>query len=146
MARLFWPNASPLGHRISLGFSSSRSGRLADSSSASEPLTIVGVVADTGQRRDLLYQTRPEIYLPYWQNAGRIRNMALAVRTLSAPASLAGAVRAQVQALDPQQPVYRIQDMDTIVANGMGPKRLSVVILAYLPFWLCFLSSSGAMQ
>jgi predicted permease len=129
MARLFWPNQSPLGHRISLGFTSSRSGRLADSSATSQALTIVGVVADTRQRPDLLYQIRPEIYLPYWQNVGRIRNMALAVRTLSAPSSLAGAVRAQVQALGPQQPVYRIEDMDTIVANGMGPKRLSLVLL-----------------
>jgi predicted permease len=129
MARLFWPNQSPLGHRISLGFTSSRSGRLADSSATFQALTIVGVVANTRQRPDLLYQIRPEIYLPYWQNVGRIRNMALAVRTVSAPSSLAGAVRAQVQALDPQQPVYRIQDMDTIVANGMGPKRLSLVLL-----------------
>jgi putative ABC transport system permease protein len=129
MARLFWPNASPVGHRVSLGFTSSRSGRLADSSAASQDLTIVGVVADARQRPDLLYQIRPEIYLPYWQNAGRIRNMALAVRTFSTPSSLAGAVRAQIQAPDPQQPVYRIQDMDTIVANGMGPKRLSLVLL-----------------
>jgi len=130
MARLFWPNQSPLGQRISLGFTSSRSGRLAGSSATSEALTIVGVVADTRQRPDLLYQIRPEIYLPYGQNVGRIRNMALAVRTLSAPSSLAGAVRAQVQALDSQQPVYRIQDMDTIVANGMGPKRFSLVLLS----------------
>jgi predicted permease len=143
MARLFWPNQSPLGHRISLSHASSRSGRLGDSSADAPPLTIVGVVVSARQRPDVLLEIRPEIYLPYWQNTGRIRDMALAIRTSTTPSSFTDTVRDQVQALDPQQPIYRVVDMEEIVANGMGPKRLSLVLLSLFGALALFLVIVG---
>src|SRR5581483_4317584 len=96
---------------------------------ATSMVTIVGVVADARQRPDVLFPQRPEIYLSYWQNAGRIRDMASVIRTSTTPTVLAEVVRRQVQALDPQQPICRVRDTGEIVANGPGSGRLSLVLL-----------------
>jgi len=129
MAQAYWPNSSPIGHRIRLGHVNSRAAQLSD---APTPLglTIVGVVADARQRPDILRQIRPEIYLPLAQSDGRIHNLALAVRTTGSPGSFASAVRSQIASLDSQQPVYRITDMQHIVGDGLGPRRLSLVLLS----------------
>jgi putative ABC transport system permease protein len=130
MARLHWPKSSPLNQRIVLGPTNSRAGRLGESQPGATAVTIVGVVEDARQRPDILFETRPQVYLPYWQNVGRVRDMAVAIRTAGDPSGITPAVRAQVRALDPQQPIYRVQEMQTLVDNGMGPKRLSLVLLS----------------
>jgi putative ABC transport system permease protein len=143
MARLYWPTRSPLNQHILLSRASSRSGRLADSDAGAPALTIVGVVEDARQRPDILFEMRPQIYLAYWQNASRIRDMAIAIRTAGAPAGVAPAIRAHIQALDAQQPIYRVQDMQTLVENGMGPKRLSLVLLTLFGAMALFLVVVG---
>ncbi|MBO0861124.1 MAG: ABC transporter permease [Chloracidobacterium sp.] len=95
IARRFFPNEDPLGHRLLIG-------RI--------PRTIVGVARDTRHLR-LDQETRLETYVPYTQTPDWGRDLTLAARvahgqsTAGGLASLAGAIRRQAQAIDPNEPV-----------------------------------------
>jgi hypothetical protein len=56
--------------------------------------------------------------------------MSLAIHTSSDPRLLEGAVQRQVQALDPDQPVYRIRTMGQLISDSMARRRLSMFLLA----------------
>jgi hypothetical protein len=55
--------------------------------------------------------------------------MTLAVRTVGDPLKLANAVRAQVQAIDKDQPVADIQTMEEIVGRSVVDRRFSILLL-----------------
>ena len=121
MARRFWPDSNPIGHRIRPQFP--KSGSSWDAESEDLPLTIVGIVGDVREdgprleRRDL-----PLIYLPYLQNPSAI--MHFVVRTSADPLNMSNGVRAQVQAIDETQPVSDIKTMEDIVAETFGRPRM----------------------
>jgi predicted permease len=129
MARLYWPGKSAVGQRIRLGHGNSRARMLVDTGTGSGWLSIVGVVRDARQRPDLLRDIRPEIDLPLSQSADRIRDMALVVRAPGAGAL--DIVRREVAMLDAQLPVYRVENMEQIVADGHGPRRLALMLLGW---------------
>ena len=129
MARLYWHDRSPIGSRIRLGHSFSRERLLSAEDAPGVWLTVVGVVNDARQRPDLVREIRPEIDLPFLQSADRIRNLSLMVRTSNTRGMLA-AIHRHVAALDAQIPVYHFRTMDEIVADGEGPRRLALALLA----------------
>jgi ABC-type antimicrobial peptide transport system permease subunit len=53
----------------------------------------------------------------------------VAVRATGAPLSLTRAVRAQVQALDPDQTVASVETMDDLVESEVGQRRLLLMLL-----------------
>jgi putative ABC transport system permease protein len=55
--------------------------------------------------------------------------MTLAVRTVGDPLKLANAVRAQVQAIDKDQPVADIQTMEEMVGRSVVDRRFSILLL-----------------
>ena len=79
---------------------------------ASGPREIVGVAADT---RDYGpgNEATPMLFLPVAQNMTRA--LTLAVRTAGEPGAIAGALRTEVAALDPNLPLHRVQSMEEIV-------------------------------
>ena len=116
MARQFWRGEDPVGNRLRLG-------RAED---AFPYLMIVGVVGDVkhfGPNRE----ARPEVYIPYPQYP--LATMSLLVRTEMDPAGLAAPVRAQVQAVDPSQPVYNMTTMESLLAESVAQPRLYVKVL-----------------
>jgi putative ABC transport system permease protein len=117
MAERFFPGESPLGHRISYGVNDN-----------SEPawIEIVGVVGDV-RHVGLEAEVDAEAYVPYTQ--APYRYMTVVVRASTDPASLAGALRSQVQAIDPQQPVYDIKPMEEIIADSLARRRLNVLLV-----------------
>jgi putative ABC transport system permease protein len=129
MARLYWPGKSAVGQRIRLGHGNSRARMLIDTGTAGPWITIAGVVRDARQVPDLLRDIRPEMDLPLSQSVNRIRDMAIVVRARR-PGAL-DMVRREVAALDPQLPVYGVENMEQIVANGQGPRRLALVLLGW---------------
>jgi putative ABC transport system permease protein len=90
------------------------------------PVTIVGVAADVHQ--SLEGTTWPDsVYVPLTQSAPPFG--VLAVRTAGPPLSFTGAIRAQVLAVDPDQPISDVQTMDDRVEAQVGQKRLLEILL-----------------
>jgi putative ABC transport system permease protein len=119
MANTYWPKEDPIGKRIKQG------GR-----QSSQPWrTIVGVVRHV-RYRTLESPSRVEFYWPYDQTSFPLGSMSLAIHTSSDPRSLAGVVQRQVQALDPDQPAYRIRTMSELMSESMARRRLSMSLLA----------------
>jgi putative ABC transport system permease protein len=119
MAQTYWPTEDAIGKRIRQG------GR-------QSPLpwrTIVGVVRHV-RYRTLESPSRVEFYWPYDQTSFALDSMSLAIHTSSDPRSLAGVVQRQVQALDPDQPAYRIRTMAELMSESMARRRLSMLLLA----------------
>jgi putative ABC transport system permease protein len=119
MANTYWPKEDPIGKRIKQG------GR----QSPQPWRTIVGVVRHV-RYRTLESPSRVEFYWPYDQTSFPLGSMSLAIHTSSDPRSLAGVVQRQVQALDPDQPAYRIRTMGELMSESMARRRLSMLLLA----------------
>jgi len=106
-----WPGADPLGRRIRIG------------SEPSAPwLTVVGVVRQINRDIEIGANTEGIVYVPYRQMP--VRFVSVAARTLVPPTSLAQAVRREVQALDPDLPVYRVRTMEEHLSQQLWPYRV----------------------
>jgi len=93
-------------------------------------ITIVGVVGDVNQS-GLTQASRPEIYTPY-QQAGdsSTRGMSLVIRTGGEPASIVNAVRGELRGIDPNQPVYNVKTMSTVIDESVSDRRLNMTLLS----------------
>ena len=95
--------------------------------------TVVGVVEDVGHN-SLLSERKPTFYAPHAQfhlsTGFTPRTMRLAIHSSGDANALAGAVRAQARALDPQIPVTDVRLMDDIVRGSVAPQRFGMQLLA----------------
>ncbi|HXJ94335.1 MAG TPA: ABC transporter permease [Terriglobia bacterium] len=112
MAKNMWPRENPIGKQLPL---------------MTDSVTVVGVVADT-RHEGLSENVESEIYVPYLQQP--MGSMQLALRTAVDPASLANAVRAQVTAIDPAQPIYDVATLEQTLEDSMAPRRFNMLLLA----------------
>jgi len=120
MARRLWPGTDPIGRRFriigdSLGW-----------------LTVVGVAHDT-RSWGLTAQASPEYTLPFYQLPASIRSvrrsMSVVVRTAGDPLALAAPVRREVAALDPDLAVSNVRTLERVVADSVGDRRFTMVLL-----------------
>nr|HEV7954555.1 ABC transporter permease [Candidatus Acidoferrales bacterium] len=125
-AREFFPNESPLGHRVQAGGAAMR--------------TIAGVVGDTRQT-GIAAETLPEMYISTEQSP--YPDMALAIRTGTDPMSLATGVRAAVASLDKNVPVYAIEKLDDTLASEVAPQRFNMAMLVGFATLALLLSAIG---
>ncbi|MGH9628873.1 MAG: ABC transporter permease, partial [Bryobacteraceae bacterium] len=104
--------------------------------------TIVGVVKDASQ---MSYEQAPigEIYLPYRQVIFGVFMSTIVVRTSGEPLSLADTLRREVWALDPNQPIVKVQTMDDVIADSIWRPRFSAWIFSVLGGLALFLTSAG---
>jgi putative ABC transport system permease protein len=96
-AKSYWPNQEPLGKRFHLN-------------NASGPWIEVVGVTKTGKYLFVGETPLKFVYLPFAQNPSN--EMLLLVRTTGSPATIAGPVRAIVQGLDSNQPVFNVRTLD----------------------------------
>lgn len=97
-AETYWPGKDALGKHLRF-------------SGASENNPWYEVVAVIGNVRNQLPEPpRPEMYFPMREQVQR--TMALVVRTSVLPTSLAESARAEVQKLDPDQPVFDVMTLE----------------------------------
>ena len=128
MARRFWPDEDPLEKRIKIG-------------NPEEPgpwLPIVGVVGDVKQF-GLRHNDRPTIYVTLLQHP----SVSLVVRTTVPPMNLAQAVRNEVLAVDKDQPVYNIREMDRVIERSITQPRLIANLLSVFAALALVLAAVG---
>jgi putative ABC transport system permease protein len=117
LAQKYWPNEYALGKRIT--FSDPRKPNV-------KWITIVGIVGNI-RHRGLDSEALPEYYLPQTQSPSR--SMVLAVRSAQDPRNLVSAIRREIQAMDPEQPIAHVRTFEAVAADSIAPRRLSVVLL-----------------
>jgi putative ABC transport system permease protein len=116
-ARQEFPNQDPIGQQIQLG------GR-----DESKPwITIVGIVGDV---RQYGLETAPRIaaYIPQAQNMSF--GFSLVARTTIPAQATERAVRAAFLAVDPTQPVFQVQTMESYLASSLAKRRFTLLLLA----------------
>jgi putative ABC transport system permease protein len=119
MARTVFGNEDPIGRRIKLGINSIPG-------TTSQMREIVGVVGDV-HHRSLRADSGMEAYLPETQVP--LDALSVVVRTDGDPAALAGAVREQVNQIDPQLSVAKMYPLEHYVAASLAEPRLDTVLL-----------------
>jgi putative ABC transport system permease protein len=118
-ARRFWPGQNPVGKHIFLD--------QPPPGKAPVPITVVGVIRqikDYGVDHPVLV----EIFVPFAQRPGS--GGVLVIRSANDAAALAPAVRAAVESLDPDLPIYNVRTLASFVAENVAPRRLTVLLLS----------------
>jgi predicted permease len=120
MARRLWPDADPIGRRFRV---------IGDSMAW---LTVVGVAHDT-RSWGLTAEPRPEYTLPFYQLPVSVRtvrrSMSIVIRSAGDPLALAGPARRAIAALDPDLAVSNVRTLDRVVADSVGDRRFTMLLL-----------------
>ena len=127
----FWPGESPVGKRIKLG----------RQQSTNPWVTIVGVVGDIrhdGMDADPV----PHLYVSLWQRAGKV--LALEVRGVGDLSSLAEPLRREIQAIDPNLPVFGVATFDRLIDTSLAPHRFSAQLMGAFAVLALLLAALGA--
>ncbi|MGH9882760.1 MAG: FtsX-like permease family protein, partial [Pyrinomonadaceae bacterium] len=116
-ARRHWPNEDALGKQIKPG----TDGR-------SPTITMVGIVGRVKMEGLNQDSNRVQGYFPFAQVP--LGGMTVIIKGSSDPNQLVAAVRQQVKAVDPDQPIYNIRSMHDIRAESIAPERLNLTLLS----------------
>ena len=112
-ARRYWPNGDAIGKRFRPG--------------NNNPFcTVVGIVGDV-HNINAQHERRPSFYFPYSYIG--MPGPVIVVRTNVPPETLATTLRAQVQQVDSEQPVYNVRTMKEIIANASSQQRFQAILL-----------------
>jgi putative ABC transport system permease protein len=126
-ARRFWGNQNPVGRHVLVGRGPAQS-------------EVIGMTADV-KNKGLAQDTQAQLYLPFAQLPWA--DMNLLVRTAGPPASITSAVRAQIAAVDPDQPVADIQTVDQLVATSLAQPRFVMLLFGIFSVTALALSVIG---
>ena len=113
MARQYWPDRNPIGQHVRLG-------------SKAPWLTIVGVVGNV-RFRSLDDPAGIALYRPLEQ--APTAGMTIVLRTAGDPVAAAGALRAEVAAIDRDQPIGHVTTMERLISESAAPRRLNAELL-----------------
>ena len=137
LARRCWPAESALGKRLTAypAKLDVKDGRIV----SVEWQTVVGVVEDARYRG--IQNPRFDLYLPYRQVSDPLHHVV--VRTRGDPLALAGAVRAEVRAMDGEAGVGELTTMRRIVDRAFTPWRLASALLGAFALAALLLTAVG---
>ena len=119
MAKRYWPDADPLGQRISFGNDPARA-------RWSTIVSVVGSVRDAG----IDQSARPTWYRS--QSQDPLAYMTLTIKTASDPRAIMPAVRAEMKAVNPGIALYRIWKMEDVVLDSTWKYRYAMLLLSGL--------------
>jgi predicted permease len=129
-ARRFFPGEDPVGKRYVYG----------GPSPENKWITIVGVVADM-RRTGFDRPVRPETFLPQFQNPANA--LTIVARTSGDPASLAGALRDEVWAIDKDQSVFDIKTMRQTLSEMLSQRRFNTLLFGIFAAVALILAAVG---
>jgi len=101
---------------------------------------IIGVVADTLEQ-ELNKPAEPTMYFASY--GGFARSEVVLVRTTSDPMAIAGALRREVAAVDPQAPVSELRTMEEIVDKSLAGRKFSVLLISMFGALALMLAAVG---
>ena len=125
MARRFWGDENPIGHRITLG-----DGKKAD---------VVGVLRDVRQRF-LTGEIAPQMFVA-WSQAPEV-SVTMVVRTAVDPLTLVDAMRRDVWAVDPNLPVEE-WTMASLMSDSIAGTRFQTTLLVSFAVVALLLAAIG---
>jgi putative ABC transport system permease protein len=117
MAREFWPGEEAIGKRFKMG-------------GPDEPWRrIVGIAADVRQM-GVDAPVKAEMYFPYSQMTVSpwYAPRDLVIRTSGDPTRVIAAVRQEIRAVDPDQPLSNITTMASVIDKETAPRRIGTVL------------------
>jgi putative ABC transport system permease protein len=136
MAETYWRGEDPLGKRLKLG-----RGRAGVGQRASKTwIMIVGVVADA-RTESLANASVPQIYLSLYQETPK--ELAIFLRGDLNASAIPEEVRAMVQSVDPELPVYGAQTLDDAVSASLEQRRFSMDIVGAFAVTALLLAALG---
>ena len=112
------------------------------SGDATVQVEVVGVVSDT-HNRGLDRSAEPEIFVNMRQDPDPGNQYFVLVRARVDPLSLVPALRAQVAALDPGQPIYAVQTVRQALESQGLPRRVASSLLLVLTVVALVLAGTG---
>jgi putative ABC transport system permease protein len=128
LARLFFPDRNPLGQFLP--------------EDSPVKVEVVGVVTNAWQSR-YDQPAAGEVYIPYRQHIFGTFLSTIVVRTSGDPLALAGILRKQVWAVDPSEPVLKVETMEDVIADSIWRPRFSAWIFGVLAGLAFLLTSAG---
>jgi predicted permease len=139
LAEKYFPQQDPVGKRIYLNRAG---GQLA------EIVGVVGHVKQWGLDLDDRESLRSELYLPCMQMPDNFITMApsgsmAVIRSDSASAGLADAVRRVTAKISNQQVIFGTQTMDSLIALSLSSRRFSMILLLVFASLALLLASIG---
>ena len=129
-AKKFWPKGDALGKRITFD----------DPKKNPKWITIVGIVGDI-RHFGLDIDPKPEMYVPFSQSA--YSTTICVVRSNQDARTLLAAIRREIQAIDSAVPLANVRSFETVIAESVAPRRLSVVLLGVFAGVAVLLASVG---
>jgi len=137
MARKYYGNSNPVGRRFKWG-----------SPDSPVPMSeIVGVVADV-KHRALDEEPMPAVYHAVLQqdtgvNVPLYRGLSYVVRSRTAPATVAGSIRAAVRGVDPNLVVVNFLPVDGIVGSTIASRKFNAALLGLFAALALALAATG---
>jgi predicted permease len=134
-ARTYWPGKDgkgedPVGKRVIVRSRVAKPGWT----------TIVGVIADA-RTESLAEAGVPQMYFDIYQRPAKF--LALYLRGQVDPATILAQVRTQVQAVNPELPVFRAQTLDDVLSSSLSVRRFSMEMVALFAATALLLASLG---
>jgi len=129
-ARRFWPGREAIGARIALG-----------DTGQNVWLEIVGVVANL-RNSDIDQGPLPQVYVAMSRQSSS--DLAVVVKSAGAdPLQLVPAIRAQVAAIDPNQPLHSVASMSQVLYDDLASTYILTSILSMIGLIALCLSAAG---
>jgi predicted permease len=125
LASQVFPNEDPIGKRLLLSMSD-------------EPFEIIGIAGDI-RHRALEDDPFPAMYMPTYATGW----MNVVIRTQADPTALAAAVRKEVLAIDPDQPLSDVKTMEKWLETSVAAQRYRTALLGLFALLALVLASTG---
>ncbi len=128
-ARRFWPGSDPIGSRIRFRFTG-----------VNYEAEVVGIVGDV-RHEALDRPAAAEVFVPYAQSG--FYGLTLVARMApGAPANLQ-AIKEQVWAVDPLQPIYNSSPIEQLIAKTLTRERFNLFVLGGFALATLLLATAG---
>lgn len=138
LARRFWPNQDPIGHRM---YQPSDSNDFLKTDEHTRWLYVVGVVR-SARIEDLSTGTPVGVYyFPYLQSPERY--FTLAARTAGDPESILHSIRPKMAAIDPELAIFDVHTMSERGELSLSSRRVSMTLALGFSALALFLAAIG---
>jgi putative ABC transport system permease protein len=134
MAAKYWPGADPIGRRFRIGMNPNRPW-----------VTVVGIVRDV-RHNGVTDVIKEKFYIPHAQwhrSVGPMRSMFLVVRGEGEVERLAGSIRSELRALDPNIPMASIRTMEEVVDASLSAPRFTSALFSIFSALAVLLAAVG---